>query len=467
MRRTLLSLGAVGASAMGMGACAPTPAPPPAPTCEPQVPATRACDLPAQVDPSAVLTRDEFLEAASRLVCDRALRGEGTLGWLAQSFCLPGFAAEYTAAGSGAYDAEAGRDCLRALITAPGPNTAEQVALSCLAIAQGLGGPCGATCWAGCVSDTCRMSSAGEACYPSPLSNPCAPGLVCDGGLCRALATPGTPCASDDDCDLDLLCTDGACALGLALDAACDASLRCAPGLACERARCAPAEGEIGGCCGRCNSGRCVDGHCAPVGHLGCACESDSDCPHDVSRCIAGVCVGRPLRGASCDPDGAPCFGSVCHVSSRTCAPGVLGEGPCGAAQDCETGLFCSGGWLRSPGICSRTVSIGEACGSAGLVCTAGVCDGSTCRYHGAGEPCGSTSDCEPALQCHGLPGVCAQAVRNGQPCAPPNVVCEQGVCDPGSARCVGGRGQPCSVDAQCMAGLRCRSNGHAALFCE
>jgi hypothetical protein len=120
-------------------------------------------------------------------------------------------------------------DLCAAAKCAPGLSCPEYPAAGC----EGCPGPPPSKC--------VSIVAEGGAC--GSLDTPCARGLVCDAGKCRALSTSGGPCASAD---------------------------QCADGLYCDTAKtktCAPKLG-IGERCsdlGWCTSGECLNGVCTPA----------------------------------------------------------------------------------------------------------------------------------------------------------------------------------------------------------
>lgn len=411
--------GLVASVACAVGCC-PTLTPlPPAPACVDGTPVAdagvpRACDAPTEVDPAAVTTRAELEAAASILVCDLSLRCPGA--WLlAQSFCHPGFAALHSrragVAPDAPYDAEAGRACLEALLAAPSCDHALADAFTCLELIDGrFGRTCETDAFCGgaerCDAGRCVWRRAGDACavgcVPGGHCGLCGPGLFCDAGVCAPVARD---CTRDDDCDPWLVCADGRCA-GAGEGEACTSKV-CGNGLVC------PASGvctsEVGPgetCCGFvgfCDVGVCLSGACAPVGHIGCPCSDDRECPWDVSQCIDGTCVARPMPGEPCATDGAQCFGSIC--ADGACRGIHAGEGPCGHDLDCDPGLSC----VQVPtGHCARLLAENEACVpdaldamcGSGLFC-ASAGSGSRCEPRAAiGEPCSATLPCVETVSC-------------------------------------------------------------------
>lgn len=119
----------------------------------------------------------------------------------------------------------------------------------------------------------------------------------------------------------------------------------------------------------------------APIGHFGCACETDAECPAWTGACVGGRCVPRPFAGARCGPSEGSCFESICD--GERCRPFGAGEGPCSADASCAPGLVCGlpPAWFH-PGslLCGAPIPVGGPCGPS----VAGRCeDGLRCRDDG------------------------------------------------------------------------------------
>ncbi len=384
--------------------------------CSPPTFSARACDAPTSVDPETISDRDAFLVAASAILCDRVLgvppSPPAPTGPSATAFCLPGFAPLYLQQAipvGTTYDVQAGRACLRALVAAPGPESALTTWENCLRVVEGaIGRPCGDTappgtyCWFGstCIDGTCQFTPTHEACTPTDPGT-CQPSDYCSGVGCRPIPNVGTPCEPVSWCG-DFVCIGGSCARGGALGARCDASSPCDPSLVCNTGACAVQPGAAGDCCGAdadCTSGACDDGRCASVGHFGCACRVDGQCPAEVSRCIDGTCTPRPLLGEPCTADGASCLGATCDVASGRCALGPT----CEADADCAAGRVCATVEWRTGHTCEPRPLLGRDCVPGDAPCLDSVCDPSALRCHlGAdGEwPCEADGDCQPGLRC-------------------------------------------------------------------
>ncbi len=169
-------------------------------------------------------------------------------------------------------------------------------------------------CLPGSPSGTCTaVAKAGDACtmvQGIDPTQPCDATSICvagtDGkGTCKTYVGPGSACASSLECrGMDLLCTDGKCAVLGAKGATCVAPtsqfkpLACLPGLSCTSGKCAdaPAIGQP-----------CPDHACA----TGASCDN-------------GTCKGKPGNGE-------PCYGS-CADGFYCDMSGTSGSGNCKAA---------------------------------------------------------------------------------------------------------------------------------------
>lgn len=379
-----LSVGALSVGALS--ACvAPEPTPPelmcPDARTRVDLSAPLACDAATAIDPDAAVDLDSFRAIASAAVCDLSLRCEGNLGWLlAQSFCHPGFARYQGGPAEGlSYDAQGARACLTGLRDVASCRVALDVAFFCLEVSQGRSaGACarnddcsyGEHCDA--ASGRCAPNAAGDTCP----ADGCGLGFGCFHGTCQR--TTDCACELDADCESPDRCVEGVCRRNVEGEACTSGS--CADGLRCGAAGVCVTAAQEGQPCresSECARGRCSeDDVCVTAHHLGCGCASDAECPIDVSRCVAGACVARPMLGEACDPDGAPCFGSACYDGA--CGPIRDGD-TCFRTSECVEGLTCSNDF-SGPGRCGAPRAEGERCGpdlagacGPGLDCTTGA----------------------------------------------------------------------------------------------
>lgn len=428
--------------------CAPNPAPP---ACS-EVP-TDACPLPSYVPPGEVDDWDEFLATASTLMCIAGLReGLGDVS-VVSSWCHPAFAALYlqrTGVELPLFPLDAARACLVRLETSVDPVTD---GFRCLALTECAG-----------ALECCAIGELGDACSGAL---PCRADLECTAGIC---ASPPT-------------CGD-ACPLGACRDGECECPEGCPDGQVCDAfGACVGASpgGTTCGCDAECRSGECVEGRCAGVRPIGCGCTLDEDCPADVSTCVSGVCVLRPMLGEPCI-EGAPCFGSACV--DGTCSRIPEGQRGCDAPDECASGLVCAPLPCRGfvcDRICVAPTTEGGPCAAEdvcldGLTCRSGRCErvleGAACRegcgpdqacvddvcvaLAGRGEPCVSNASCRAPYVCNGT--VC-EGTDVGDPCpssgsCPGELICMASLC---VARPVAG--EACSPALPCAAGHACRED--------
>jgi hypothetical protein len=188
--------------------------------------------------------------------------------------------------------------------------------------------------------------------------------------------------------------------------------------------------------------------------------------PTPVPAC-AGVVRGQVADGAACRSD-AECSSGRCEVGAScpgTCValepqPDVVGA-PCGAATDdfafCAAPLTCGeGDTCAAPGDLEAVCDDATPC-APWLTCYAGTCG----QYRAPGEPCFTTSQCDPRLPgprlvCSG--GVCTEGPGVGAPCT--EFVCGSGYCDtaalPPTCLAAPGLGAACAGGGLCGDGLRC-----------
>jgi hypothetical protein len=58
-----------------------------------------------------------------------------------------------------------------------------------------------------------------------------------------------------------------------------------------------------------------------------------------------------PRAGEACEWGGAPCFDSVCDMTTNRCHLGAAGDWPCAVDADCQPGLTCVSALLG--GVCA------------------------------------------------------------------------------------------------------------------
>lgn len=273
-------------------------------------------------------------------------------------------------------------------------------------------------------------------------SEACDDGNVTSGDGCDAACKleDGAPCSANDDC------SSGLCNLL--------AGGQCAPTDAC-------GNGLVEG------SEACDDGNTRPgdgcdascLGENGSACSDDDQCTSALCNTVgSNTCMppdqcgnGVVETGEACD-DGGRVPGDGCSANCK----GEPGGGvPCGAPNECSTGI-CHAGDCAPKNVCGNGVVEGgelcddgngvdtDACSNACLLgggqgCTSseqcvGVCDLSE----------GSPGDCEPA-------GICGNgALDVGEACDDGNTVAGDG-CD---ALCLVENAGPCQSATDCASAL-------------
>lgn len=223
----------------------------------------------------------------------------------------------------------------------------------------------------------------------------------------------------------------------------------------------------------RCNG---ADDNCDGIvdegcGGLGDPCFEPEECMSGECRVVDGefVCVQNcnPETGVEAEcPSGTVCEYITCGNGS--CVVGSPGSGGVGAActenSDCQS-YYC---YARDDGsrVCGRPCSTsgpfcdeGTECVTDGFSC--GAClitDPSAPRPFGAA--CTDGSMCISG-DCH-AEGFCTQACSGHDEC--PGYRCIDDRCASGSAA---GIGEPCTMDAECVAGAGCGPDGLCANRCE
>lgn len=286
-------------------------------------------------------------------------------------------------------------------------------------------------CFSACV-DTTKVDV-----FACSSTSPCAEGLQCCDGLCRA------------DCSIAL----GACDGGLKCDGVCTDVTA--------------SESHCGQCGARCAaSERCVEGECR-----------GSSCP-DISCGEGRVCVAGACRDVAC-------LHTSCNAYS-TCVGGNC------IPRACASGL-CEGGWACLDGGCVDVGCDGVHCADGGT-CALGRCDGNTACTNGRrdvgeadvdcggtcapctdGKACSIDGDCASGSCVAGDGGrVCGSLCEPGATCGSnPTAPCRTGVvsCSGGTSACIDGPPSPDGVTCgdtelclggscvPCMAGRGCSTN--------
>ncbi len=305
-----------------------------------------------------------------------------------------------------------------------------------------------------CVTGRCVRCAASEDCPRAQrcdtARNTCETGCSSDvdcrrgaddagaGPMARCDTTRGAcvECASDDECPVRTICSEGACVPG------CNERRGCSVGESCCRNACSDLTRDTSNCgaCGtRCDfanaTSACTDGHCALTA-----------CATGYADCDGDIATGCEVR---LDSDARNCgrCGSACpDVSNATVACSAarcgfacrMGYADCdgNGANGCERNLDAD------PASCGRC---GNACptpaGSQSILCGAGVC-GFSCRP-GLGNCDGDAANgCETDVQTNVAHcGACDAACP-----ARPNTTttCASGRC---GFRCLDGWGD-CDGDA-------------------
>ncbi|MGH7294440.1 MAG: hypothetical protein ACRELB_05895, partial [Polyangiaceae bacterium] len=131
------------------------------------------------------------------------------------------------------------------------------------------------------------------------------------------------------------------------------------------------------------------DGHCAPPGDAGAACEQSPDASSALDidygfgshpPCAAGAYCATPLcksqgaSGTACSTDTSCLSGTDCHLGKCSAVGPAADGGTCDTKADCQQGLYCAqgdGGAL--PGQCLPRLPAGGACTATGDECK-GLC---------------------------------------------------------------------------------------------
>jgi hypothetical protein len=255
----------------------------------------------------------------------------------------------------------------------------------------------------------CRVYAAGSECAPASCLSEAllAPASTCDGvGSC---VTPA-PVA----CQSGAACGEGGCS------AICRGDGDCAPGFVCNEGLCVQkAPGDPCSAGSECATGVCADGVC-------CDAPCTGQCESCASPGTLGLCLqvkGAPVAKEACAGEGT-CQG-VCDEDRAAC---TFSSGSCGPASSCSNGVcvqtapVCSGDGAASvspagettpctpyrcdplSGVCLDACTVAAQCGDA-FACVDGQCidaggsagdpqaaadDGCACRAAGRRSPRGA-----------------------------------------------------------------------------
>ncbi|CAN5543571.1 hypothetical protein BH11MYX1_BH11MYX1_19610 [soil metagenome] len=235
------------------------------------------------------------------------------------------------------YDSDKAEQCVNAIKNASCDGTTKEARETPPACKGFISGTLamGATCFTNeeCASAACAMPSCTAACCagtcsavepPGKAGDPCATracgaGLTCDNTKkCVALFAAGAPCTLYTECDYGLGC--------LGDPGICGAMPHL--GDACPDGQCA----ELGSYC-------TTDKLCAPLGLLGDACATASDCArYYTCEPQSLACTRLPVMGEPCT--GLCSDGSYCDSATTTCTALLANGSACMVDRVCKTG-YC------------------------------------------------------------------------------------------------------------------------------
>uniref|UniRef100_A0A383V479 Uncharacterized protein n=1 Tax=Tetradesmus obliquus TaxID=3088 RepID=A0A383V479_TETOB len=367
-----------------------------------------------------------------------------------------------------------------------------------------------------CVSGECKGS---PVVCPVP-ANPCK-AISCNplNGICESKNVhDGERCNDAQWCTVNSVCVEGSC-VGSARpcrDPPPSPANQCKQAFCNETAQqCSFEDRPDGTLCdaagtGRCSVDTCIAGSCVPGTRVDCS-DLDDECNTGVCQTASGTCAKVPK------PDSTPCEDGKFCTEGSTCTAGKCGGGQpkvCPSPKRFCTDTYCSEA-LRS------CLNLPKNCSGAADQCNAGVCslvnglcekdpkpkegascdDGNKCTEQDTcddGDCKGTPKVCPaPANQCQisecdaasggcvnknkpdnssctiggGSAGLCrSDKCVNGQcvkgdelNCSNLNDDCNEGVCDPGTGKCVKRPrkpdGIPCSTGLFCIVNQVC-SNG-------
>lgn len=327
------------------------------------------------------------LEGDELLACDRAFRGNVRDG----ETCVRDFPPECME----------GRWCARDDRTQPGVCEPYRVPGDPCATYLACGFPDG---W--CFDDVCiSVGAVGVSCA-SDLE--CQRELICLDGSCTE-PYEGAPCTGYA-CGRDLQCVDSMCVAGLPEGSACGASMPvgCAAGTACwgDPRRCTSTAGH-------------AEGHvCYAIeGSIGDSCRDALVCRVELTHlfygqgtCVVGQPVGLPCDETRVCAKGARCVGGRC---TRVVTP----REPCGPDAACPLGFRCE------RGACEPLPAPAQRC-TPEVGCLQGLCVGGVCCLAPEHTPCTDASAplgacesaCVPSDGACGYPAECDVAC-DGQSC--------------------------------------------------
>ena|GEM_PF-5464591 len=209
---------------------------------------------------------------------------------------------------------------------------------------------------------------------------------------------PGSPCASNEDCNEGLICVNGFCQ-----DASCGPGGVCPPGFIC-----------IGDVCvdGSCSSEDpcplgfvCVGGFCFPDDEVPCG--PGGECPPG-QECVEGFCEDLiPCSEEGECPPGQECVDGYCADLI-----------PCTEDGDCPPGQECVDGFCGEEVCIPCTSTLDCASEGYGYICEAGCCEYSEKEYLACPITCGPSTPCEGVGQTC-VKGCCIESSSLTIPSAP------------------------------------------------
>jgi hypothetical protein len=242
---------------------------------------------------------------------------------------------------------------------------------------------------AGCVS---RLKDASRCGALAVLSQPNVLGSLCP-GLVQGRVAAGGACTTPFECVGGAFCSlEGGCpgvcvALSAAGGTCIGDDLPCADGLACDDGTCkaAPLQGDacVGGHCG--TGLACIDGLCAALvpggmsgkcgmveATVGAMCPIDTECVLDAGG-VTGSCV--PLVGLGEPCDARDCVAGLKCSDDEVCVTGTkLSITPLADGSACGSALFCASG-ICHEGKCAKPADAGVVAGCESAF-SSGIDDG-------------------------------------------------------------------------------------------
>jgi len=328
--------------------------------------------------------------------------------------------------------------------------------LAALCISGTEGEPCESEEW--CL-DGLHCAGTPAVCVAGDFGDPCHEGLCAEGFTCYTEVdrcydgSPGTPCASEADCQPDAHCLtwwQGSYCTALLVEGGPCGTLgkpyaMCGFGLVCADP-----------------PGQCSNGDEGQPCASSFQCGSELACHPVLHQCFRGD-LGDP-----CQPDFPCAEGYACRADTSTCAYTEDGS-PCSQPVDCAEGLLC----IASAGACYHGDN-GDPC-SGPADCGQGfdcLMAAGKCYNAQPGSPCLGDAWCAAGLSCQDIGELrCVKMAVEGDECGPPwvaFVLCPEGTtCNggysPSQCAALGGAGAPCWEDEDCLPDFVCTAQGQ---FC-